>query len=182
MEQQTNVAPVANAAAAPKTHWKKLQNPDYIGAYELMDGETTHELNVRILGVTKKLVNGPDGKQDHCTVAELQGHKPMILNATNLKTLTKLAGSPYIEDWNGVVVCLFVAKVKAFGDVVDALRIKAAKVATKPVLTPTHAKWNGAVKALASGNTTIEAILKAFDVSEQDLATLNASVKGGSNE
>ncbi len=167
-----------------KTHWKKLHNPDYIGAYTLMDGDVK-ELVVKIQSVSTKEVQSPDGKKEQCVVAELVGQKPMILNATNMKTLQKLSGSPYVEDWQGLQVTLHVAKVKAFGDVVDALRIKPTLPAppSKPALTPSHAKWAGAIKALKAGNTTIGAIKQSFELSTQDEQILiDLSKEGASNE
>ena len=50
--------------------------------------------------------------------------KPMILNATNNKTLAKLFKTPYIEQWYGRKIQIYVEKVKAFGEVWDALRIR----------------------------------------------------------
>ena len=50
--------------------------------------------------------------------------KPMIVNATNAKTIQKLFKSPYIEDWAGRKIEIYVEKVKAFGELVEALRIK----------------------------------------------------------
>ena len=163
-----------------KTHWKKLHNPDYIGAYTLMDGDVK-EMVVKFASVRTKEVQSPDGKKEQCVVAELIGQKPMILNATNMKALQKLSGSPYVEDWNGLQVTLYVAQVKAFGDVVDALRIRPTLPTppSRPELTPTHAKWNGAVKALAAGNTTIEAIKSAYVLSEANETQLSKEVADG---
>ena len=80
-----------------QTHWKKLINPDYIGAYALDPGK---DLTVQISQVRREMVTGADGKKEECTVAYLKDQKPMILNVTNCKTIEKLYG-PYIEDWNG---------------------------------------------------------------------------------
>jgi len=109
-----------------KTHWKKLRNPNYIGSYELMDGTDNPELIVTIDKVVKEMVKGSDGKDEECTVAYLKDQKPMILNSTNSKTIESIAKSPFIEDWSGQKVMLFVKRIKAFGEFVDALRIKEA--------------------------------------------------------
>lgn len=150
-----------------KTHWKKLQHPDYIGAYELMDGTPNKELTVTITKVAREQITGADGKKEECTVCYLHGQKPMILNSTNQKVMQKLFDSPYIEDWAGKKMTLYVARVKAFGDTVDALRVRptAPKL---PELTPTHEKWQGAMTALKAGNTTIEAIRKNYILSQDN--------------
>lgn len=157
-----------------KTHWKKLTHPDYIGAYELMDGSAENkELVVTITKVVREQVTGADGKKEECTVCHLNGQKPMILNATNQKTMAKLFNSPFIEDWAGKKMTLFVAKVKAFGDTVDALRVR-PNAPKLPDLTPTHPKWDDAKKAVIAGNTTIEAIRKSYTLSSDNEKLLAA--------
>ena len=47
-----------------------------------------------------------------------------ICNATNAKTITKVIGSLYIEDWQGSKIQLYSAEVSAFGETVDALRVR----------------------------------------------------------
>lgn len=107
------------------THWKKLTNPDYLGAYSFNPGE---EKILRIKSVSQELVVGTDGKKEQCTVAHFDGgEKPMILNRTNCKAISKIYNTPYIEDWTGKRVTIYVAQVKAFGEVVDALRIRPKK-------------------------------------------------------
>ena len=48
----------------------------------------------------------------------------MIPNKTNMRIITKLFGTPYIEDWSGRKVIIYAAKVRAFGEMIEALRIK----------------------------------------------------------
>lgn len=105
------------------THWKKLTNPDYLGAYALEPGQ---DIVATIKSVGIEQVMGTDGKKEECTVAHFveAGIKPMILNVTNCKTLEKLYKTPYIEDWAGRKMQIGVESVKAFGDVVDALRVR----------------------------------------------------------
>lgn len=105
------------------THWKKLTNPDYLGAYAL---EPNQDLIVTIKSVSNELVASPDGKKETCSVMSfVENVKPMVLNATNSKTITKLLKTPYIEEWTGRKIQLYVQKgVKAFGDVVDAIRVR----------------------------------------------------------
>ncbi len=104
------------------THWKKLTNPDYLGAYALQPGE---ELVLTIKSVSNEVVTGTDGKKETCSVMRFEENvKPMVLNATNSKTITKLFKTPYIEEWVGKQIQIYAEKVKAFGEVVDALRIR----------------------------------------------------------
>lgn len=148
-----------------KTHWKKLNNPDYIGAYELMTGDGPIELDVTIKTVSNEIVTGPNNRKDECIVAKLKGHKPFILNATNAKTIEKLADSPFIEDWNGLRITLYVAKVRAFGETVDALRVKDS-LPKLPEFTPDHSKWEAAKNAIKNGSTDVESIRKSYTLSK----------------
>lgn len=146
------------------THWKKLTNPDYIGAYSLQPNE---QRVVKILAVCRQKVKGTDGKETECTVAKLENEKPLILNKTNCKTITKVAGSPFIENWAGLKVIIHAEPVKAFGDIVDALRVLPL-VPILPELHPTSPKWDGAISALKEGKTTMEAIEKGYKLSKEN--------------
>ena len=105
------------------THWKKLTNPDYLGAYALDPGQ---DLIVTIKSVANEVVTGTDGKKETCSVMHfMENVKPMVLNSTNSKTITKLLKTPYIEQWAGKKIQIYIEYgIKAFGDIVDALRIR----------------------------------------------------------
>lgn len=106
-----------------KTHWKKLHNPDYLGAYSLDPGK---DIILTIKDVKLEMVTGPDNRKEECTVVHfVENQKPMILNVTNAKIIAKLYASNYIEDWAGRKIQIYSAKIKAFGEEVEALRIRA---------------------------------------------------------
>ena len=103
-------------------HWKENFDYKFTGAYELNPGE---EKTLKIESVGREDVIGSDGKKQSCLVARFVGKdkKPMILNKTNCKTIERLY-TPYVENWVGKEITVFSAEVKAFGDTVDALRIR----------------------------------------------------------
>lgn len=103
-----------------KTHWKKLTSPNYVGAWDFQPGE---EKTVTIKEIKREIVQNQNGKED-CTVAYfVEDVKPLILNKTNADMISKVWGTPYIEDWAGKKITLKVKKVSAFGDMVDAVRV-----------------------------------------------------------
>lgn len=110
-----------------RTHWKRLTNPDYLGAYAFDQGE---EKLVTIDRVSEETITGPDGRADSCMVLYFRQKdiKPLILNRTNAKTIERLTESPFIEDWEGQSIILVVRTVSAFGSEVDAVRVKLEKV------------------------------------------------------
>jgi ribosomal protein L34E len=67
-----------------------------------------------------------NGKSENCTVAHFtdKAYKPMILNVTNKKRLCKLYKTKETDKLKGKTITIKIEKVKAFGDVHDALRIK----------------------------------------------------------
>lgn len=148
-----------------KTHFKKLKNPDFLGSWDLTD-ENGNFINkiVTISNVVKKMVHDGRGGQEECITVDFSECKPMIMNSTNLKTICKVLGSPYIEDWKGRKIEITVEKVKAFGEVHDTLRVVKASLE----LTPKHPKWNGAKQAIKDGKVTIDAIKKHYTLSPEN--------------
>jgi hypothetical protein len=150
-----------------KTHWKKLHNPDYFGAYCLQEGE---EITVTIKSVGLEVVMGTGGKKEECTVAHFSERdvKPLILNVINQKTIQKVYGTPYIEDWTNKKITLYHTNEKAFGEMMEVVRVR-PKVPNveKPNFDQKNEGWDKAVEALAKGNTTINAIEKHYTLSDE---------------
>lgn len=144
-----------------KTHWKKLNNPNYLGAYAL---DPDSDMVLTIKEAKQEEVTGTNGKKEECLVVHFEEKdiQPLILNVTNAKQIQGLCGSPYIEDWVGLKIALYIAQVHAFGETVDAVRIRNYKPADKPELTPDHEKWLPAVENLSVGETSIKAIKKHY--------------------
>lgn len=104
-----------------ETHWKQNFDYKYTGAYELKTGETKI---LTIQRTCQEEVTSTTGQKQLCFVAYFHGQsKPMVLNKTNCKTITKLYG-PFIEQWVGKAIEIEAKKVSAFGDEVEALRVK----------------------------------------------------------
>jgi hypothetical protein len=149
-----------------KTHWKKLTNPDYLGSYDFATGE---ERIVTIKDVKRQMVNGADGKKEECTIVFFQeNYKPMIMNATNSKMITKLSDTPYIEDWIGKSFKLVVVKIKAFGEFVEALRVKSENVIkAKPALQLNTANFENCRAAYLKDKSQLDKIKLKYDVSAE---------------
>ena len=175
-----------------KTHVRKLRNPNYIGSYELMLGENNViDLDVKITNVTKDTVHNGDKLED-CTVVHLLGHKPFILNPTNEKKLIKIFATPYIQDWIGKSFTLYVARIRAFGENVDALRIRdiLPKInEIKPQATPkklifdnTSTKFFEAVEKIKTGAGSIEVLKQNYIISIETENEINALIQKSKDE
>lgn len=151
-----------------KTHWRKLHNPDYFGAYCLLPGQ---EITVTIKSVGLESVTGQGGSKEQCTVTRFTDSniKPLILNVVNQKTIQKVYGTPYIEDWVGKSIIIYHTMEKAFGEMMEVVRIRPKKPTTiKPKFTPDDKNWSKAVQAIASGAGTIKSLKEKFELSEDD--------------
>ena len=110
-----------------KTHWKKQFNYEYMGSYSLPDGK---DVILTIKETRKEKVTGTAGKKEDCFVCYFEeSDKPMILNRTNCKTIERVYKSPFIEDWAGLRVQIGIDTVSAFGESVEALRVRNIKPA-----------------------------------------------------
>jgi hypothetical protein len=106
-----------------KVHWKKSFHPNYFGTDALPDG---NDVVLTIGKVAPETVTGTDGQKEECLVCHWQepGIKPLILNKSNCRTISKICKSPYVEDWEGHRIQLGSELVKAFGEMVDAIRVR----------------------------------------------------------
>ena len=110
-----------------KTPWKKIvSDPDYLGEADFNEGE---EKIVTIDHVKSGVkIKSAEGTSEKSIVIFKEAIKPMILNVTRSKAITKVAGSKFVEDWSGVAIALYIDdNVKAFGDVVSAVRVRPRK-------------------------------------------------------
>lgn len=147
-----------------KTHYKRFMNPDYLGAYSLPEGE---DMTVVIEYVQSDEVAMAGGKKEVCMVARMIDQKPMILNATNSKTIAKLYG-PYVEDWQGKPITLFASTTRFGGETVECLRIR-PQVAPRAKPPITEVRLAKAIEAIKAGTYDIGNVRKNFALTaEQD--------------
>lgn len=137
------------------THWRKLQNPNYIGSYAFQPEE---EKDLTISRSTYEQVTNSDGKKEECHVIyfEEKNIKPLIVNVTNASMISKVVGSPYVENWIGKRITLYVANIRAFGEDMEAVRVRPrAPKANKPVLDEKYKGWGQALQAVKNGESTV---------------------------
>ena len=107
-----------------KHHWKKIvSDPNYLGEADFNEGE---EKIATIASVNQsETVVTAEGKSQKSVVHFAENLKPMILNVARSKSIEKVAGSPYVEDWPGTRVQLYIEhNIKAFGELVSAVRVR----------------------------------------------------------
>ena len=152
-----------------KTHWKKTMNPNYLGAYAL---EPNEDLVVEITEVKTESVMNADGRNEECLVAHLKDQKPLIVNKTNAKAIAKVAGSNYIEDWKGKQIALYISNVKAFGELVEAIRVRTVPPKAKSKRKLSDDDFKKLVKAVADGSYNLEDAVVNFVLNDSQRSIL----------
>jgi len=152
-----------------KTHWKKTMNPNYLGAYAL---EPNQDMVVEITEVKTESVMNADGRNEECLVAHLKDQKPLIVNKTNAKAIAKVAGSNYIEDWKGKQIALYISNVKAFGELVEAIRVRTVPPKAKSKRKLSDDDFKKLVKAVADGSYNLEDAVANFVLNDSQRSIL----------
>ncbi len=107
------------------TNINKLRNPNYLGGWDLQDASgKTVDIIVTIKEVKQEeTFNQKSQTMEPVLTVYFQEVKPIILNATNRKTLCKVTETEYIELMVGKRIQLTTKKIRAFGEMHDAIRI-----------------------------------------------------------
>lgn len=110
-----------------KTHWKKaVSDPNFLGEADFQEGEEKVATIDRVAASVE--IATAEGKSSKAVVYFREQIKPLILNVTNSKAITKVSGSPYFEDWSGTAIQLYIdPHVRAFGEIVAAVRVRPRK-------------------------------------------------------
>ena len=106
------------------THWGKTRDVNYLGSWDVQPGQ---DLILTIKSIGQETVENPaENTKEVKTVIHFveQGFKPMVLNTTNKKAIASALDTPYIENWVGHPIAIFVKRVNAFGKTSDALRVR----------------------------------------------------------
>ena len=131
-----------------KTHWKKaVSDPNFLGEADFQEGEEKVAVIDRVTASVEIVT--AEGKSCKAVVHFREQIKPLILNVTNSKAITKVSGSPYFEDWPGTAIQLYIDhNIRAFGEIVSAVRVRPRKPAARK--TEKCAKCGGEIRG-ASG-------------------------------
>ena len=154
-----------------KTHYRKAFNSPYLSSADIVEPTVLQISHVKLekdkTNKTKDSFNTAYFTEKEIRPGE--NLKPMILNATNSRTMKALANSPYIDDWNNILVTVYVDPNIRFGrDTVEGLRISTEAPRTqKKELIPGTKAWGHAVTAYKRDGH-FEAIEKKMIISDEN--------------
>lgn len=161
---------------ADKTHYRKAFDSPYLSSADIVEPTV---LTVKYVALesdktkkTKDMFNTA-----HFVEREIrQGEplKPMILNATNSKTMKGLTNTPFIEDWRDVRITVYVDHNVKFGkESVEGLRIS-PHAPEQRSLTPSNRKgWENA-KAAFRRDGNLDAVLSRVAMSDEHQKQIKA--------
>lgn len=162
-----------------KTHFRKAFDSPYLSSADIVEPTV---LTIKCVKLESDKTKKTKDKFNTAYFVEReirQGEplKPMILNATNSKTMKTLTGSAFIDDWQNVRVTVYVNSNIRFGnDTVEGLRIN-PKPPTRTVITPQMTKAWGNAKAAYLRDGNLDTVLAKVDISEEHRAQLVAECK-----
>lgn len=157
-----------------KTHFRRAFDSPYLSSADIVEPTV---LTVRAVTLeidrtkkTKDLFNTAHFAEKE--IRQGEALKPMILNATNSKTMKGLTGSAFLEDWKDVRITVYVDGSVRFGrETVEGLRIS-PHAPEKKSLTPDNARgWDNA-KAAYKRDGNLDAVLSRVNMSDEDQARL----------
>jgi hypothetical protein len=157
-----------------KTHYRKAFDSPYLSSADIVEPTVLTVRHVALeIDRTKKT-------KDHFNTAHFvekeiragEKLKPMILNATNSKTMKGLTGSAFIDDWRDVRITVYVDhNVRFAKDTVDGLRIS-PQAPERRSLVPSMKKGWANAKAAYKRDGNLTQVLVYVDMSAEDQTLL----------
>lgn len=157
-----------------KHHYRNVFKSDHLGSADLEDfTEQGTKLVFTIREVKQEKQAKVAGKKIDANIAYfIENIKPLVLNATNSKTVKSFAktkehpnGSPFVEDWKNLVVELYVDEnVQMKGEKTQGVRIRPVQ----PIINKSKPEFTEAnFEKAKSANATIEVIKERYIVSSE---------------
>lgn len=167
-----------------KTHFRKAFDSPYLSSADIVEPIVLTVRNVTLEAdrtkKTKDLFNTAHFHEKEIRPGEKL--KPMILNATNSKTMRMLAGSAFIDDWNDLRITVYVDhNVRFAKDTVDGLRIS-PHAPEKKYLTPASVKGWANAKTAYRRDRNMTAVLSKVSMSQEHQEQLMAEVDATKTE
>lgn len=97
----------------------------FLGGWTFEDGDKT--LTIKGVGEEEMYNADTGGKKKGLALRFEELDLPMVLNVTNSETIASVVGSDRLADWIGRKIVVGSSKVKAFGKVYDAIRVRPEK-------------------------------------------------------
>ncbi len=165
-----------------KTHYRKVFKSDHLGCADIEDFiEAGSNLIFTIKHVKQEIGVRVAGRKINANIAYfVEKIKPLVLNATNSKTVKNLTCSSFVEDWNNLTVQLYIDPTASLkGEIVGGVRINPRPVQMeKQTITRDSQQWGRVIQSYKSkGN--FDAVLEKANISQEDMKFIANNVAEG---
>ena len=106
---------------AEHTHWKTAFPSDYFGHQHMPNGD---DMIVMIREVKQETVKSAHGSEQKLVAHITADPEKWIVNKTNAKTIEKVLGTGYLDEWAGKKIRLYVTKTSSPEGLVDCVRVR----------------------------------------------------------
>ena len=136
---------------------------NYLGGWSFKDGDQI----LTIKDVLEQEVRTKDnGTETRLTVIFEETELPLILNRTNADMIARVTGASYTGDWIGKKIKVGSSKVKAFGDVWDAVRIRDEKITAASMEKATAQQLKKILDMVDVGAINQQNLLKYYKIEQ----------------
>lgn len=141
---------------------------NYMGGWSFANGDQI----LTIRDVYEQEVRSKDsGTELKLTVFFEGSDLPMVLNRTNADMIAKVTGCSYTGDWIGKQIKIGTSRVKAFGDVFDAIRVRDEKITAASTERATEAQIDRIRRLSDEGQVKLAAMLDFYGI--EDISDLS---------
>ena len=164
-----------------KTHYRKAFDSPYLASADIVEPTVLTVARVVLEGDRTKKTKDKFNTAYFVEKEIRPGEplKPMILNATNSKTMKGLTGSAFIDDWQNVRITVYVdPNVRFAKETVEGLRISPQPpTEARKRLAPEMQKAWAAAKAAYIRDGNLDAVLARAEMTEEHQQQLIAECK-----
>ena len=136
---------------------------NYLGGWSFKDGDQV----LTIKDALEQEVRTKDnGTETRLTVIFEETDLPLILNRTNADMIARVTGTNYTGDWIGKKIKVGSSKVRAFGDVWDAVRIRDEKITAASLEKATAPQLKKILDMVDAGVVNQANLLKYYKIEQ----------------
>ena len=163
------------------TNYRNVYKSDHLGAVDLEDLiESGKDLIFTIKHVKQELNTKVAGKRIDANIAYfVEDIKPLVLNATNARIISRFAKSTHVEKWNNITIELYIDhNVNFKGSIVDGVRVKQRQPnVVKKLPTINDASFTNLLAAVKAGSYTYTEAIKTYSFNESQTKSLESYAK-----
>lgn len=161
-----------------KTHYRRAAKSDHLGVADLEDFiEQGSELIFTIKQVKYEVGVSVAGKKGNHNIAYfVEKIKPLVINPTNGKIMKLLTKTPWIEEWAGTTIKLYIDENVTFGKertggVRIAMQLPQPKVEKEKEYID-NVRFEKALKSIEDGDFSKEKLLAKFILTAEQLTKI----------